>query len=102
MAEVVERVAKLEERSDNVATAIVDLRAAVSKLDTNMQAGFSEVRAEFTAVRQEFGSEISGLRGEISGLRREMHTEFRWILGGIGGATLTILVAVLAAILAKS
>jgi hypothetical protein len=34
-------------------------------------------------------------------VRSEMHTQFRWVMGGIGGATLAILLAVVAAILSK-
>jgi chromosome segregation ATPase len=76
MAEMVERVAKLEERTDAVTSSITELRSAIRDLDTRMLAGFTEVRSE-------------------------MHTQFRWVMGGIGGATLAILLAVVAAILSK-
>ena len=93
MAELAERVARLEERFDGVTAAIADLKLTVSELDARMQAGFAEMRGEFSAIRQEFYRESSGIRAE-------MNTQFRWIMGGIGGAALAILVAVLAAILA--
>jgi hypothetical protein len=82
MAELAERVARLEERFDGVAAAIADLKVAIKDLDSRMQVGFSEMR-----------SESAGIRGE-------MNTQFRWIVGSIGSAALAILVAVLAAILA--
>lgn len=85
MAEVVERVARLEERFDGVTAAIADLKVTVSELDARMQSGFAEVRAEFSA-----------LRSESAGIRAEMNTQFRWIMGGIGSAALVILVAILA------
>lgn len=67
---------KREERFDAVATSITELKSAMRDLDARMHAGFTEVRSE-------------------------MHTQFRWVMGGIGGATLAILVTVVAAILAK-
>ena len=76
MAELAERVARLEERFDHVTVAIADLKEAVSKLETKMDAGFAEMRAE-------------------------MSTQFRWIIGSVGSAALAILVAVLAAILSQ-
>jgi len=90
MAEVVERVARLEERSDGVTAAIADLKVTVSELDGRMQTGFAEMRNDFSAVR-----------GELSGIRSEMNTQFRWLMGGVGSSALVILVAVLAAILAR-
>ncbi len=71
MAEMVERVAKLEERFDGVATSITELKSAMRDLDVRMQAGFTEVRSE-------------------------MHTQFRWVMGGIGGAVVAILLALVA------
>jgi len=93
MAEVAERVARLEERLDGMTGAMAELKIEIAELRLEMKSGFAEMRAEFSAVRREFGAEGSGIRGE-------MNTQFRWIMGGIGGATLTIIVTAVAAILA--
>lgn len=71
MAEVVERVARLEERVDGLTTSLIDLKQAVRDLDARMEAGFN-------------------------GMRSEMHSQFRWVMGGIGGALLAILLAIVA------
>ena len=81
MAEVTERVTRLEERFDGMTSAIAELKIEVAELRAEVRSGFAEVRAG------------------MSGIRGEMNTQFRWVMGGIGSATLTILVAVLAAIL---
>jgi hypothetical protein len=94
MAEMVERVARLEERQDSVAAALGELKLTVSDLDSRMQAGFAELRADMR-------SESVAVRSEFASLRAEMSTQFRWILGGIGSAAIAILIAVLTAILAK-
>ena len=75
MAEMMGRVAKVEERYDGLAYIQNDLRESMRVLETRMDAGFIEVR------------------GELKDIRAEMHTQFRWVIGGIGGAVLTILVA---------
>jgi hypothetical protein len=75
MAEMLERVAKLEERFDGLAYMQNDLRESMRVLETRMDAGFVEVR------------------GELKDIREEMHTQFRWVMGGIGGAVLAILIA---------
>lgn len=90
MAELAERVARLEERFDGVTAAITDLKVAVGKLDDRILELRSEMRSEFVAVRS-----------DAAGIRADMNTQFRWVMGGIGSAALAILIAVLAAILAK-
>jgi hypothetical protein len=104
MTEVVERVAKLEERFDGMTTAIAelkgevrDLKVEIKGLDARMQAGFAEVRGEFAAVRGEMHTGFAVLRSEMRG---EMHTQFRWIMSGIGSTALAILLAILGAVLA--
>jgi hypothetical protein len=119
MAEVVERVARLEERFDGMTTAIAelkvevkDLRVEVRDLDTRMRTGFAELReemhtgssevrsdmqAEFAAVRSEMQTGFAAVRSEM---HSEMHTQLRWIMGGIGGALLATLLAVLGAVMA--
>lgn len=72
---MVERVAKLEERFDGLAYMQADLRQTMQTLEARMDAGFVEVR------------------GELKDIRVEMHTQFRWVIGSIGGAVIAILVA---------
>ena len=84
MAELAERVARLEERFDGVTVAIADLKAAIGKLEARVDAGFIEVRGEFSAVRSGF-----------AGIRGDMKSNFRWIMVAGGSATLAILVAIL-------
>jgi hypothetical protein len=94
MAELAERVARLEERFDGVAVAIADLKQAVNRLDARVEAGFAE-------VRNEFRGEFCSIRTDSTAMRAEMNTQFRWIIGSIGSAALAILVAVLAAVLSR-
>ena len=75
MADVYQRVAKVEQGYDGLSDVQKDLKESVRVLEARMDAGFSEVRAEFKSMRT------------------EMHTQFRWVMGGIGGALLTILIA---------
>lgn len=93
MAEVIERVAKLEERFEGLTAGITDIRVSIRDLDARMQADFRDVRAEmdrgFSDVRAE-------MRQGVSELRTEMHTQFRWVMGGIGGAVMAILLAIAA------
>lgn len=71
MAEVAQRVARTEERLDGLTTSLIDLKQAVRDLDARMEAGFS-------------------------GMRAEMNAQFRWLMGGIGGALLAVLLAMAA------
>ena len=64
-----------------------------------MTSAIAELKIEVAELRAEVRSGFAEVRAEMSGIRGEMNTQFRWVMGGIGGATLTTLVAVLAAIL---
>lgn len=75
MAEMIERMAKAEERMDAMAVAIEDLKQSIRDLDARMEAGFS-------------------------GLRAEMNAQFRWLMGGIASAMLAILLAIFGAAMA--
>ena len=88
MAELAERVARLEERFDGVTAAIADLKVTIRDLDSRMQAGFAEMRSEFRG-------EFSSIHADSARIRADMNTQFRWLMGGIGGAALAILVAIL-------
>jgi chromosome segregation ATPase len=109
MAELVERVARLEERFDSVTAAIADLRGEFTDFRTEVRSEFTAVRTEmhdeFKAVRAEMHGEFAAVRAEMHGgfaeIRTEMNTQFRWLMGGIGSSALAILVAVLAAVLVR-
>lgn len=75
MAEMIERMAKAEERMDAMAVAIEDLKQSIRDLDARMEAGFS-------------------------GLRAEMNAQFRWLMGGIASAMLAILLTIFGAAMA--
>lgn len=75
MADMLGRVAKVEQRYDGLSDVQKDLKESVRVLEARMDAGFAEVRGEFKSVRS------------------DMHTQFRWVMGGIGGALLTLLIA---------
>lgn len=113
MAEVVERVTKLEERWDGLSRDMTDLRKSMGDFRHEVALRFDAVDRRFLALEgrldagfgtlhQRLDATNAVMSGEFGKMREEMNTQFRWIMGGIGGATLTILVAVLAAILAKS
>jgi hypothetical protein len=113
MAEVVERVAKLEERWDGLSRDMTELRQSMGDFRHEVALRFDTVDRRFLALEgrmdvgfgtlhQRIDNTNAAMTGEFAKVREEMNTQFRWIMGGIGGATLTILVAVLAAILAKS
>ncbi len=69
----------LTEVKDEVRRVESALRVEIAGLRTEMQVGDANLRAEMT-------------RG-FENLRTEMHTNFRWIMGGIGGAVLAVLLA---------
>lgn len=80
MADLDERVTRLEERSDahtrmmeQVLTGMSDLRSSMDALRIELRAEIAELRSELRAEIAELRSE---LRGEIAGLRNEM-TAFR-------------------------
>jgi BMFP domain-containing protein YqiC len=74
--ELGERVANLEARLDAQGQDLADIRGSVKRLEDRMVDGFRE-------------------------LRTEMHTNFRWVMGGIGGAVLTIVLSILVQVLVR-
>ena len=94
MAEVAERVAKLEERLDSLTTGLAEVKAAVRDEAATLRA---EVRADMAGLRAEMRAGEAGLRAEMqrefADLRTEMNTQFRWLMAGIGSTTLAVLVA---------
>ena len=100
MAEVMERVAQLEGRFDGLASSLADLKMAIARVDK----GVLEVRQSIQQAEAGFSarldSECGAVRCEIRNLRTELHTQFRWIMGGIGGAVLAIVLAIVGALTA--
>lgn len=80
MTEVVERVARLEEQFDAVDQKLTDVQ--------------NEMRTGFAEMKQAIAHTDSRLDTGLAELRTEMRTQLRWMLGGIGGATLVILLAI--------
>jgi len=70
MLQLGERVANLEARLDAHGQDLAEIRESVKRLEDRMSDGFRE-------------------------LRTEMHANFRWVMGGIGGAVLTIVLSIL-------
>ena len=95
MAEVIERVAKLEERFDGVTAALAEVKAEIRDLRAEfraeLQGGLSGIRAE---MQGGFGALRAEIHAESANLRAEMQTQFRWLLGGLGGVVLAVLVAI--------
>ena len=114
MAEVVERVARLEEKYDAVRQDLADVKAAVARVDGRLEAGLrdarsesrtglADLRADMNIGFAEHRAEANALRSEMTAgfaaMRQEMQTHFRWMMGGLGGAVLAILLAMLSAVL---
>jgi hypothetical protein len=106
MAEVVERVARLEERFDGVTSALTEVKESIHRVEVRLDAGLAEVRAEIrdlrtglTGLRAEMQETSAALRteinSEVAALRDEIQTQFRWLMSGLGGVVLAVLVAML-------
>ncbi len=67
-----------------------------------MQTGLADVRHEmrtgFADVKQSITRIETRLDVGLSEGRKETKTQFRWLMGGIGAASLTILAAILSAV----
>jgi hypothetical protein len=125
MAEVVERVAKLEEsvtdmkeslgriearletglsegRSElhtGLAAVRGELHAGLTDVRTEMRTGFADVRTEmrsgFVELKQSIAHTNDRLDKGVSQLRSEMHTQFYWLLGTIAAGVGTLLATIL-------
>jgi tetrahydromethanopterin S-methyltransferase subunit G len=115
MAEVVERVANLEGRFDAQAQQLDDIKESLVRLEDKMDRRFDAVDRRFTAVE----SRVTALEGSTNArftsidnrfdgferrmengfteLRDEMRSNFRWIIGAVAGAALTVITTVLGA-----
>lgn len=114
MADVVERVANLEGRFDAQTQELTRLHESVIRVEDKMDRGFEAVYAtvarledkverRFEAVdgafvRLEEKSErrFEAVGAEFKELRSELRSDFRWIMGGIAGAVVTVILAMFA------
>ena len=110
MSDVGERVANLEARFDAVGQDLVEIRESVRRLDDRMEARFQQVDARFLQVDgrfqqvdarfqqvdARFGMLEKRMTDGFRVLRADMHTNFRWMMGGIAGAILTVVLSTLA------
>ena len=90
MAEVVERVANLEARFDAHGEELVRIREAVIRLDEKMERRFEAVDRRFEVLDQRMEAGFAELR-----------TDFRWVMGAIGGGAITVILAIFSAVFSK-
>ena len=94
MAEVVERVANLEARFDAHGQELVRVRDAVVSLE-------QKVDRRFEALEEKVDRRFETLDQRMEAGFAEMRTDFRWVMGAIGGAVITVILAMFAAMFAK-
>ncbi len=108
MAEMVERVARLEEQFDGVAQRLDNLDASIIRVEDSVNArlervedrldtGLTEVNQSIARVEVRLDANMTDLRASItqlggrldaglSEMRAEMRTQFRWFMGGLASA----------------
>ena len=89
MAEVVERVAKLEGQFKTISQRFTSVDTRLDRVDETL----TEVKQSVVRLEGRLESGLSEVRTEIRDLRGEMNTQFRWLMSGIGAAVLASLVA---------
>lgn len=113
MAELGERVANLEARLDAQSQDLAEIRESITHLDQRMEARFAALDSRFTSIDARFVQidarflqvdarflQVEArLDSGFRDIREEIHSNFRWIMGGIGGAVLALLLALLSAVL---
>jgi len=104
MPELGERVANLEARFDAIGQDTAEIRDNVRRLDDRMEARFQamdeKMESRFLAVDGRFDRLESRMTDGFRELRSDMHTNFRWVMGGMGGALLATLLAIIGAVFA--
>jgi len=90
MAEVVERVANLEARFDAQVVQLNGIQESIVRLEDKMERRFEGVDQRFQAFERRMDEGFAVVR-----------TEFRWIIGAIAGAAVTVIVTILGALFAK-
>ncbi len=120
MAELGERVANLEARLDDQSQDLAEIRESIKHLDDRMEARFAALDSRFSSIDTRFVSidahfasidarfvqmdaRFLQLEARLDSgfrdIREEIHTTFRWIMGGLAGAVLAVLMALLSALL---
>jgi uncharacterized coiled-coil protein SlyX len=85
MSEMGERVANLEARLDAHGQDLVEIRQSVVRLDARVERLEDKMDRRFQSVDD-----------AIRLLGTEMHIQFRWLIAGIAGASLTVILAMFA------
>jgi BMFP domain-containing protein YqiC len=80
MAELGERVANLEARLDAQGQDLAEIRQSVIRVEVRIDRFEDKMERRFESVDN-----------AIRSMGTEMHTQFRWVMGGIGGAVLAAL-----------
>lgn len=99
MAELGERVANLEARLDAQSQDLAEIRESITHLDHRMEVRFASIDTRFVQMDARFLQVEARLDNGFRDIREEIHSNFRWIMGGIGGAVLALLLALLSAVL---
>jgi uncharacterized coiled-coil protein SlyX len=91
MAALEQRVSYLEGQVNEQSQALAAFRDALGRFEQRVDARFNAVDARFNAFEQRVDARFNGLENKMS-------TQFLWIIG----VQVTVLVAVLAAMLSRS
>lgn len=111
MAEVVERVANLEARLDAQVVQLNGIQESVLRTEDRVERRFAafedKMERRFEAVdgamarledRMDRRFDLMEKRFDVMEQRfLDLRTDFRWIMGGIAGATLAVIVTILGA-----
>lgn len=93
-ADLGERVANLEARLDAQSQDLAEIRESIVGIDDKVEARFAAMEPRFAATDARFIQLESRMDTGFRDIRAEIHTNFRWIMGGIGGAVLAILLGI--------
>ena len=96
MAEMGERVANLEARLDAQSQDLAQIRQSVDRLAASNEGRFTDVNARFLSLEQRMADGFRDVREELRDLGKEMHSQFRWLLGGMAGTAITVILAMFA------
>ncbi len=94
MEELGERVANLEARLDAQSQDLAAIRESIGRLDDKVETRFAAMEPRFAAMDTRFVQLETRMDAGFRDIRAEIHTNFRWIMGGIGGAVLAILLGI--------
>lgn len=94
MEELGERVANLEARLDAQSQDLAAIRESIGRLDDKVETRFAAMEPRFAAMDTRFVQLETRMGAGFRDIRAEIHTNFRWIIGGIGGAVLAILLGI--------